>query len=165
MSNRGRELPHRCDAISVCQLHLELAAAPLAFAYFRLGTLAFGQVESKGDALVAFFVERRDTDQHRNAGPILAEIFLFERLQAAAQLNFRHKLLNIAVEPFRRCEIGPTQAAGGKILTIVSDDVEKRIVGLSYLTLDIPGEDPDYIDLDETPELGFALFELSVQCC
>jgi hypothetical protein len=34
MSNRGRELPHRCDAIRVCQLHLELAVAPLAFAHF-----------------------------------------------------------------------------------------------------------------------------------
>ena len=125
-----------------------LAAAPLAFAYFGLRALALGQVEGKGDPLAAFFVERRDTDQHGNAGAILAEIFLFERLQPAAQLQLRHKLSNIAVQPFRRCEIDPTQAAGGKILTIVSHHVEKRIVGLNDLTFEIPGEASDYIDLD-----------------
>jgi hypothetical protein len=40
------------------------------------------------------------------------------------------------------------QAAGGKILTVVSHNVEKRIVGLDDLTFEIPGESSDYIDLD-----------------
>ena len=33
------------------------------------------------------------------------------------------------------------------------------------MTLEIPGKASDYIDLDQTPDLRFALFELSVQCC
>jgi hypothetical protein len=57
-------------------------------------------------------------------------------------------LSNIAVEPFGRCEVDPTQATGGEILTVVSHHVEKRIVGLDDLTLETPGEASDYIDLD-----------------
>src|ERR1700749_1561211 len=57
MSNRARELPHRCHAVRVCQLHLKRAVAPLAFAYFGLRALALGQVKGKGHALAAFFVE------------------------------------------------------------------------------------------------------------
>jgi len=132
----------------VCQLHLELAVAPLAFACVGLRALALGQVEGKGDALAALLVEGRDADQHGDVGAILAEILLFERLQFAAQLQLRQKLSNVAVEPFRWCEIESIQAAGGKILTVVSHHVEKRIVGLDDLSFEIPGEASDYIDLD-----------------
>jgi hypothetical protein len=72
MSNRCRELPHRCDAIGVCQLHLELAVAPLAFAYFRLGTLALGQVEHESDTLVRSFIEVRPAEEHGHTAAVFA---------------------------------------------------------------------------------------------
>src|SRR5712664_3889057 len=50
MDNRSRELPHRCDAVRVCQLHLQLTIL----------SLATGNLQSNG----SFRSEVRDQLDH-----------------------------------------------------------------------------------------------------
>src|SRR6516225_243954 len=83
MGNRGRELPHRRDAIRMRQLHLCLVVAPLALAQAFLGTFAFGQIEHECEALVTFFLEHRGANKHRNAAAVFPKIFLLEGLNYA----------------------------------------------------------------------------------
>jgi hypothetical protein len=59
--------------------------------------LALDQIEHEGDALAAFLVERRDTDQNGDAASVLAEILLFEWLQAPTCLQLGDKLVKVAV--------------------------------------------------------------------
>ena len=57
MGDRGRELPHRRDAVGVRELGLYLAISPFALARFGFGPFALGQIEHEGDTLVLAFFE------------------------------------------------------------------------------------------------------------
>src|ERR1700730_12891028 len=59
MGNRGRQLPHRHDAIGVRQRHLRFPVSPLALAQVFLRVLALGQIEHEGDALVSVCAKSR----------------------------------------------------------------------------------------------------------
>ena len=84
----------------------ESFAAPQSF----LSLFALGKIDDKRHAPLAFLVERSRAEQHRHPAAILAEILLLIRLQAPGQLELWHKLLKIAVEPFRWSQIRPPQA-------------------------------------------------------
>ncbi len=69
----------------------------------------------------------------------------------------------VAVEPFRRCEVGPAQAARDEIVTVVSHDAEKRVIGLQNPTSKLPDDDPDDVGVDQASDLRFAFAEIAVQ--
>ena len=52
MGDRGRQLPHRRDAIDMSQFRLRFAVSPLALAQVLLCQLTLGQIEHEGDALL-----------------------------------------------------------------------------------------------------------------
>src|SRR5262249_3877203 len=100
--DRGRKLPHRCDPACMCQLRLEFAVTPLAFAHFCLGTLALGQVEHESDTLARSFIEARRAEQHRYTATIFAEVLFLEWLDGPGRVEFGDGALS-AWAPFGRC--------------------------------------------------------------
>jgi hypothetical protein len=50
--------------------------------------------------------------------------------------------------PFCRCKVGPAHATGEKIIAIVFHHMEKGVVGLQDLALEIPGEDSNDVSVD-----------------
>src|SRR5215470_19119650 len=52
----------------------------LAFTQRLLRTFALGQIENERDALVTSFLERCDTNKHRNATAVFSKILLLEWL-------------------------------------------------------------------------------------
>ena len=98
MGDRGRELPHRCDAVRVRQLRLRLAVASLALARLGFRPLALGQIENEGDAAV---FEARRSDQYGDTAAVLPEILLFVRWKDSGRLQFGHSP-RIDVAPFGR---------------------------------------------------------------
>ena len=107
--DRGRKLAYRCDPACVCQLRLELAVTPLAFAHSCLGMLALGQVEHESDTLVCGFIEARHAKQHRHTAAIFAEVLFLERLDGSGRVEFGDGALG-AGAPFGRCQVRPAQA-------------------------------------------------------
>ena len=162
VGDRGRELPHGCDAIGVRQLHLHVAISALGLACLRFRTLALAQIEHEGDGLLWFFADRGAADQHGHAAAVFAEVFLLAWLDRSGSRHFRHPPHGI-VAPFRRREDGPAHAACGEILTIVPDDVEKCVVGLENSTFHVPDENSHDVSVDQAPDFRFASFDLSVQ--
>src|ERR1700733_168252 len=60
-------------------------------------------------------------------------------------------------------QILPVHAARREVLTVVSDNPEKRVVGLENPTIEVPEEDADYVGFHKAPNLRFALCEIAVQ--
>ncbi len=155
MSNRCRELAHRRQPCHACEIRLRVAQR-------LLPPLALGQIQHEGHALVSLFVARGRAEQHRHTAPILAQQLLLVRLQAPGHLQ----LLNVpcaAVAPFRRRQVRPAHATGDEILTVVPHHAEKRVIGLDNPTVELPEVDPDDVGVDQTPDLGFPLFDIAVQ--
>jgi len=155
--NRRGELPHRRDAISVRERHLRFAVSPLALAQVLLRLLAHGQIEHEGDALVPTFLEARCADEYGDTAAVFPEVLLLERCAGSGHLQ----LFNgpcVGVAPFRRRQVRPAYATQDKILSIVSDDTEKRVIGIQNPPFVIPDEDPDDVGVDQTadPRLSFA---------
>jgi hypothetical protein len=57
----------------------------------------------------------------------------------------------------------PTHVTCHELLAAVSHQAEKGVVGLKNLTVAMPEADPDDVGVDQTPDLGLAFFELTVQ--
>src|SRR5262249_14398506 len=141
---------------------LGLAQPLLELQPLGLCALALGQIEHEGDTFIRAFFEARDADQHLHAAAIFAEILLFERWQAAGHLQLCHPSY-VEVPPFRRREVRPAYATRDHILTLISQHVEKLVIGLDDPTFEIPDEDPDDVSVDQAPDLRFAFLELAVQ--
>src|SRR6478752_10879051 len=109
--------------------------------------------------ILAFF-EARYTDQHGHTAAIFPEVLLLERLHAPHHLLLRDPPSLVAVEPFRRCEVSPAQAAQDEILTVVSHDPEKRVIGLKNATFEIPDENSNDVGIDQASDLRFAFAEI-----
>src|SRR5258705_7115725 len=129
-----------------------------------LGALALRQIEHECDALVSFFAERSQTDQHGHAAPNFPKVLLLEWLDCPGPLQLCISP-RVALAPFRWRQVRSVQAARDKILSIVSPHAEKRVICLKNATFEIPDDDPDDVGVDQAPDLCFVLFELTVQCC
>ncbi len=90
MGNRGRQLPHRRDAIGVRERHLRFAVSPLALAQVLLRLLALGQIEHEGDALVSVFAESRRADKHGHAAAVFPKVLLLESFAASRRSQLCH---------------------------------------------------------------------------
>ena len=55
------------------------------------------------------------------------------------------------------------QAARNQVLTAISYNAEKRVIGLKNSTFGIGNEDPDDVGVDQTPDLCLTLLEVGVQ--
>jgi len=127
MGNRRGELPHRRDAIlSVRERHLRFAVSPLALARRFSRLLAHGQIEHEGDALVPTFLEARCADEYGDTAPS------FRNTPSRNGCAFRSSsALQRPVRrgrAIRRRQVRPAYATQDKILSIVSDDTEKRVI-------------------------------------
>src|ERR1700722_7999159 len=71
--------------------------------------------------------------------------------------------LCVALAPVRRGQILPVEAARREVLTVVSDDLEKRVISLENPTIKIPEENANNVGLHEASNLRFALCEIAVQ--
>ena len=151
MCDRGGELPHCRNAVRVRQRHLNLAVSLLTQPRFGFRTLLLCQIEHESDDAIAF--ERRRSDEHRNAAAVFPEVLFLERLNRPELVQFRSRLYKSAV-PFRGRHPLPVDAVGSEILMVVSQHVEKRIVGLDNLVVDSRDEDADNIRVEQTPILA-----------
>ena len=70
VGDRGRELPHGCDTIRVCEFRLHLAIALLALADFFLRMLALGQIEHESYAFLPARFESGRTAAAERRGQI-----------------------------------------------------------------------------------------------
>src|SRR5215813_7642123 len=66
------------------------APADLARAHRLVRFLAIGQVEHEGGALIRHSLERRGTDQHRDAAAVFPEVLCLMRLGGSGRLQLRH---------------------------------------------------------------------------
>jgi hypothetical protein len=107
------------------------------------------------------FVERGRADQHGHPTAVLAEVFLLRRWQAPGCLQpFDGPRIEIA--PFRRGQVRPAHATGDEILTVVAHHAKKGVIGLDDPTFEFPEVDADDVGVDQTSDLGLALFEIAV---
>ena len=136
--------------------------ACLRFPAMLLGALALRQIEHECDALVSFFAERSQTDQHGHAAAVFPKVLLLEWLDCPDHLQLCISP-RVALAPFRRRQVRSVQATRDKILSIVSSHAEKRVICLKNATFEIPDDDPDDVGVDQAPDLRFAFFDLSVQ--
>ena len=89
MGNRGRQLPHRRDAIGVRQRHLRFPVSPLALAQVFLRVLALGQIEHEGDALVSVCAKSRRAEKDRHASAVFLKVLLLESFTASRRSQLR----------------------------------------------------------------------------
>src|SRR5262249_46838832 len=68
-----------------------------------------------------------------------------------------------ALAPFWRGQSGPAQAARNQVLTVISDDTEKRVIGLKNSTFEVGNEDANDVGVDQKPNLSFAIFEVAIK--
>ena len=162
MGNRGRQLPHRRDAIGVRERHLRIAVPPLARAQVFLRLLALGQIEHEGDALVPAVAEGRRADKNRHTRAVFAKVLLLVRFAASRH----HELLprtSDSVAPFAGRQGCPVHAIRNEIVAAVSHDLEKGFVRLNNAAFKIPDGDPDDIGIDQPPDLRLTLLQIAVE--
>ena len=70
--------------------------------------------------------------------------------------------LCVALAPVPRGQIVPVDATRCEVITVVSDDPEKRVIGLENPTVEVPDEDADDVGVDQAPNLRFAIFEIAI---
>src|SRR5258705_10514423 len=102
--------------------------------------------------MILTFFEARYTDQHGHTAALFPEVLLLERLHAPHHLLLRDPPSLVAAEPFRRGEVGPAQAGRNEIVTVVSHDAEKSVIGLQNPTSKLPEDDPHYVGVDQAPD-------------
>ena len=136
------------------QRHLHLAVSLLTLPRFGFRALLLGQIEHESNDTIAF--EPRHADEHGNAAAVFLEVLFLEGLNRPELVQFRSRLCKSAL-PFRGRHPLPVDAVGSEILMVVSQHVEKRIVGLDNLVFDSRDEDADNIRVEQTPDLGVAL--------
>src|SRR4029077_2047332 len=128
-----------------------------------LYALALRQVEHESDTLVPAFFDGCQADQHGNTAAVFPKVLLLKRRQTPGYFQLRQPPSFIAVKPFRRRQLSPAQAACDHIFTILPYEAHKCVICLENLPLHIPDKNPDDIGIDQTPDLRFAFFDLSVQ--
>src|SRR5215472_10632294 len=68
-----------------------------------------------------------------------------------------------ALAPFRGGQSGPMQAARNQVLTVISDDTEKRVIGLKNVTFEVGNEDANDVGVDQTSNPSFPIFEVAIK--
>src|SRR5262249_37295245 len=120
VGNRSRQLPHRCDAVRVRELHLYLRVCP-----FR--SLPTGEVEHKTDAFTLAPLERGGTDQHRHTRTVFSKVFFFMGLSSSTRLLLCHSAVG-CLPPFGRCPLPPFQTASARIPAVIPSGAQKGAV-------------------------------------
>src|SRR5260370_34027465 len=84
--------------------------------------------------------EGRGPDHHGRAAAVLTEELLLVRAGGSGRLQVCQGSF-VPIAPLCRCQIPPAPAKRDDIFTTVFQHVEKRVIGLDNLTLEIPHED------------------------
>ena len=94
-----------------------------------LQPVALPEVLHEGDPAERRKLQDGRGDQNRDPGPVFAnQLFFKRRAGAEPQPFFVRQFVESAI--FRRRQIGPVQPACQQILAAISDQFEKRVVGL-----------------------------------
>src|ERR1700716_2551055 len=105
-------------------------------------SLALGQIQHKGDALVSAFVEGRSADKHGHAAAVLPKVLLLERFVAFGGPDLRRSPF-VSVVPSGGRQRRPAEATRKEIVAAVSHHIEKGFIGVENATFKIPHHDPD----------------------
>src|SRR5262249_11755932 len=98
----------------------------------------------------------------RDTAAILPNVLLFEWLHGSFCLQLGQRQ-GVAVAPFRRGHIRPTQPAGQEIVLVIADHPEKLAVGVENPTFPTPDNYADDVGIDEAANFRFALFDLALR--
>ena len=129
---------------------------------FGLGPLALGQVQHERDAVVLGLLEQGDAHENREAGAILAEVFLFERLGATGLFEFLDGArIDLAV--FRRRDLRPPQRPGFHLVPRIPQHAQEGVVGVGDVALHITEQHPDDVGVDQAPDAGMAVAHIGIQ--
>src|SRR5215467_6409448 len=123
------------------------APADLARARRLVRFLAIGQVEYEGGALIRHSLERRGTDQHRDAAAVFPEVLFLMRLGGSGRLQLRHTSV-VSSAPLGRRQFPPSQSTRAEIVAAVSHDAEESFVRVYNPTIEMPDEDPHNVGVD-----------------
>jgi len=94
----------------------------LACFAFRSGLLALGQVQHEGNAVLLRTFEERGADQHGNALPVLAQVFLLVGCARSGLLEFGERS-RISRRVVRRRQVGPSDRFGEQVSPAVVDQM------------------------------------------
>src|SRR5882757_6799327 len=119
MGDRGRQLAHRRDAVSVRELQLRLSVSLLAFASFCLRALALSQIKHEGDTLVTALFKCCPTNQYGHTATVFPSVFLFERFEPTATFLLFDPCI-IPVAPVGRRQVRPPYAARNQVFAVVA---------------------------------------------
>jgi|SRR5271168_581468 hypothetical protein len=106
---------------------------PFAFARCLFRLLAICQIDDESDTLIARSAEGRAADQDRDSATVFSEVLFLVGLERSTDLEILDSFVRSA-SPVGGGEVGPSHCAGRKIITVVADHLEKRIVGIDDLT-------------------------------
>ena len=145
-------------------------AEPLRFGQIRFAAserffraLPLRQVEHEGHAFVAAVFESGVANEDQHATAVLAEVLLLIVSHGSSPPELLEPLFVTRLDPFGGCHVSPGEAAAEEILSLVSYDPEKRVVGIEYPSVEIPNEDSDDVGVDHATNSGFAFGELSIE--
>ena len=65
--------------------------------------------------------------------------------------------------PFRRRQLCPAQSTRREICLIVSDNLEKRLIGLLNVTVEIPDQNPDDIRVDKASDFALPFLKIAIK--
>ena len=164
VGNRGRQLPHRRDAVGVCQFSLYLAVPPFALSRCSVGPLAIGQVDHKGNACVPAFLEVRSPHQDWNPIAVFLKVLLFIGTSGAARFQLCHAAV-VGVAPFGRRQFAPTRASQDEILAVVAEKTKEGLVGIDDAPVNIPDVDANNVGIYKAPDFRFAFEKVIVEPC
>src|SRR5262249_34461305 len=138
------------------------AQTSLAFTQRFLRPFAFGQIEDERKALITSFFNERGTNKHGDAAAVFSKIFLLEGRNDPCRAQLFPREL-IALAPLRGTEIAPSQTTPIQVFTLISQDAEKRVIGLNHLVVSVGNKDSDDIRVDQAPNLRFPICEITIK--
>ena len=100
--------------------------------------------------MVSSLFEGRRAQQNGDAAAVLPEVLLLDRQPDSSPFVLFDPLC-VALAPVPRGQIVPVDATRRKVITVVSDDPEKRVIGLENPTVEVPDEDADDVRVDQAP--------------
>jgi len=83
-------------------------------------------------------------------------------LNRPSRLEIRNRAF-ILLAPFSWRQIGPAHTTGNEIVTTVLQHVEKCIIGLENLPIEIPDEHPNDVGINQPSNPRFALLEVTIK--
>ncbi len=124
---------------------------------------ALGEVEYEADPRGGqVTLERSAADQNRDAAAVFSDELLFIRRKGSTLARFLQGAF-VQVSEFGRCHLFPIQPGSHQILGLVTDGVEKALVGAGD-HFRFAEDHTNHVGLHQSAEFGFAYLQRSHAC-